>query len=140
MELWSCWMPFETATLENGCMQVIPKSHKRGPLKHIKTTDDYIVTEDQYNPKETLAVPMNPGDGLFFHSLLLHSTSENKSEKSRRAITMSYMASEYHYIGNTPKPNYLKICGKYMKINRNRWKYENQWKYSKIYCNSMKIY
>ena len=111
MELWSCWMPFEAATLVNGCMQVIPKSHKKGPLKHIKTTDDYIVTEDQYDPSETLAVPMNPGDGLFFHSLLLHSTLENKSEKSRRAITMSYMASEYHYTGNSPKPNYLKICG-----------------------------
>jgi ectoine hydroxylase-related dioxygenase (phytanoyl-CoA dioxygenase family) len=32
MALWSCWMPFDPATLENGCMTAIPGSHKRGAL------------------------------------------------------------------------------------------------------------
>ena len=60
---------------------------------------------------DIVTVPMDPGDGLFFHSLLLHGTAENMSTMPRRAITMSYMAAEYRYTGDPPKPDYLLIAG-----------------------------
>ena len=53
---------------------------------------------------------MNPC-GLFFHSLVIHGTAENRSSRPRQAITMSYMAAEYHYTGQLPKPEYLRISG-----------------------------
>jgi ectoine hydroxylase-related dioxygenase (phytanoyl-CoA dioxygenase family) len=111
MALWSCWMPFDPATLENGCMTAIPGSHKRGPLPHVRTQDDYIIPEEHYDPREVVPIPMKPGTGLFFHSLLLHGTAENTSALPRRAITMSYMAAEYRYTGKAPKPHYLRISG-----------------------------
>lgn len=111
MDLWSCWMPFDPATLENGCMAVIPGSHKRGVLPHVNVTDDYVVPEVHYRADDIVTVPMDPGDGLFFHSLLLHGTAENTSTMPRRAITMSYMAAEYRYTGDPPKPDYLLIAG-----------------------------
>ena len=111
MALWSCWMPFEPATEENGCMMAIPGSHRRGPLPHVSVTDDYVVPEEHYDPDDVASVPMEPGDGLLFHSLLLHETSENRSESARRAITMSYMSAEYTYTGPDPKPDYMRIAG-----------------------------
>ncbi len=111
MDLWSCWMPFDPATLENGCMVVIPGSHKRGVLPHEAVTDDYVIPEQHYRVEDTITVPMDPGDGLFFHSLLLHGTAENTSSMPRRAITISYMAAEYRYTGDPPKPDYLRIVG-----------------------------
>ena len=111
MALWSCWMPFEAATEENGCMMAIPGSHRRGPLPHVSVTDDYVVTQEHYDAGEVVSVPMGPGDGLLFHSLLLHETSENRSESARRAITMSYMSAGYTYTGEEPKPDYLRISG-----------------------------
>ena len=111
MDLWSCWMPFDPATIDNGCMAVIPGSHKRGVLPHVDVTDDYVVLEEHYRADDTATVPMDPGDGLFFHSLLLHGTAENTSPMPRRAITMSYMAAEYRYTGEPPKPDYLVIAG-----------------------------
>jgi ectoine hydroxylase-related dioxygenase (phytanoyl-CoA dioxygenase family) len=111
MELSSCWMPFEPATAENGCMTVIPGSHKRGPVPHERVPDDYIINEQHYNTNDVIAVPMDGGDGLFFHSLLLHGTAPNLSAQSRRAITMSYMATEFHYTGEPPQPEYLRISG-----------------------------
>jgi phytanoyl-CoA hydroxylase len=111
MELWSCWMPFDPATQENGCMQVIPGSHRRGALPHVEVQDDYVVPEEHYDPENLALAPMKPGSGLFFHSLLVHGTAPNTSASPRRAITMSYMASEYRYTGKDPKPEYLPISG-----------------------------
>jgi ectoine hydroxylase-related dioxygenase (phytanoyl-CoA dioxygenase family) len=111
MALWSCWMPFEPATLENGCILAIPGSHRRGALPHVHTTDDYVIPDGQYDAAQAIALPMRPGSGLFFHSLLLHGTAENLSSQSRRAITMSYMAAESRYTGESPQPEYLRIVG-----------------------------
>jgi|DewCreStandDraft_1066081.scaffolds.fasta_scaffold00313_33 ectoine hydroxylase-related dioxygenase (phytanoyl-CoA dioxygenase family) len=111
MQLWSCWMPFDPATLENGCMMAIPGSHKRGALPHVHVQDDYVIPEQYYDPKELVPIPMKPGSGLFFHSLLIHGTAENRSQMPRRAITMSYMAAEYRYTGKPPKPEYLRVSG-----------------------------
>jgi phytanoyl-CoA hydroxylase len=111
MELWSCWMPFDPATEENGCMQVIPGSHNRGALPHVEVEDDYAIPEEHYDAEDLILVPMKPGSGLFFHSLLVHGTAPNASSDPRRAITMSYMASEYRYTGEGSKPEYLPISG-----------------------------
>ncbi len=111
MALSSCWMPFEPATPENGCITAIPGSHKRGAVPHERVPDDYIINEQHYDTGDVIAVPMAAGDGLFFHSLLLHGTAPNLTVQSRRAITMSYMAAEFKYTGEPPKPDYLRICG-----------------------------
>lgn len=111
MALWSCWMPFDPSLLENGCMTAIPGSHQRGALPHAHVTDDYVIPEEHYEPTAVLPIEMAPGSGLFFHSLLLHGTAENRSAKPRRAITMSYMATEFHYTGKPPQPEYLRISG-----------------------------
>lgn len=92
-------------------MTAIPGSHKGGPLPHVHVTDDYIIPEEHYDLDDVVAIPMAPGSGLFFHSLLLHGTAENRSAQPRRAITMSYMAAEYRYNGKPPQPDYLRISG-----------------------------
>jgi hypothetical protein len=118
MALWSCWMPFEPATLENGCMTAIPGSHRRGAQPHEHVTDDYVIAEEHYDASEVVAIPMEPGSGLFFHSLLMHATAENRSAATRRAITMSYMAAEYRYVKRSsasvverPQPEYMRVSG-----------------------------
>lgn len=107
----SCWMPFDPATLENGCMTVIPGSHRRGALPHVQVTDDYVVPEEHYRAEDVVAVPMEPGDGLVFHALLLHATGPNRSDLPRRAITLSYMASSSRYTGQVPKEEYVGRMG-----------------------------
>ena len=112
MALWSCWIPFDPSTEENGCMTAIPGSHKLGALPHVHVADDYVVPAEHYDASCIVTLPMTPGSGLFFHSLLLHGTAANRSPRPRRAITMSYMAAEYHYYtGEKPKPEYLRISG-----------------------------
>lgn len=105
MSLWSCWLPLDDATLENGCMLVIPGSQGQA-LPHQQTQDDYVIPDQHYDLDAVVPVPMRRGSGLFFHSLLVHGTAANTSGQSRRAITMSYFGAEHGYAGDGARPDY----------------------------------
>jgi ectoine hydroxylase-related dioxygenase (phytanoyl-CoA dioxygenase family) len=111
MELCSCWFPLDNATLENGCMAVLPGEHKHGPLPHVSVTDDFVIQEGVFDPAAGVAVPMRAGSGLFFHSLLPHYTAPNQSQKWRRAIALSYMSARSHFTGEGEGPVYFPVRG-----------------------------
>lgn len=111
MELCSCWFPLDDATLENGCMAVLAGGHRQGPLPHVTVQDDFVVDEAYYNPDAMVALPMQVGDGLFFHSLLPHYTAPNRSRTWRRAIALSYMSARSRYTGDGEGPSYFPVQG-----------------------------
>jgi phytanoyl-CoA hydroxylase len=111
MELCSCWFPLDDATLENGCMVVLPCAHTRGALPHVPVTDDFVIEEGAFDASEGVAVPMKAGSGLFFHSLIPHYTAPNRSDKWRRAIALSYMSARSKYTGKGECPVYFPIQG-----------------------------
>lgn len=111
MDLCSCWFPLDNATRENGCMAVIPASHRGGARPHVHVQDDYVVDEAHYNADEMVMLPMQAGDGLFFHSLLLHYTAPNRSQSWRRAIVLSYMSARSRYTGEGEGPVYFPVQG-----------------------------
>ncbi|MGW0229922.1 phytanoyl-CoA dioxygenase family protein [Actinopolymorpha singaporensis] len=106
MSLWSCWIPFDDATMDNGCLTVIPGSHRHGALPHVQTRDDFVVPAEHYDPSALVPVPMRRGSALFFHSLLLHGSAANTSGNPRRAVTMSYLGPGHRYTGTPPAPEY----------------------------------
>jgi phytanoyl-CoA hydroxylase len=111
MNLVSCWIAFDRATVANGCMTVIPGSHRLGPLPHVEITDDYVIAEEHYRAHDLIPVEMEAGTGLVFHSLLIHGTAPNRSPFPRRAITLSYMSSLSYYTGPEPVPEFFRISG-----------------------------
>lgn len=111
MELCSCWFPLDDATLENGCMMVIPAGHRLGALPHVSVTDDFVIAPNAIQTEKGVAVPMRAGSGLFFHSLLPHYTAPNRSDRWRRAIALSYMSSLSRYTGQGESPLYFPVCG-----------------------------
>ena len=83
---YSAWIALEDATLENGCLKVIPGSH-RSALDHAAVQDkngfgNRILDEDLKN--ETIVdAPLNAGDALIFHDCLLHGSHPNLSGRDR---------------------------------------------------------
>lgn len=89
------WIALDEAGLDNGCMHVIPGSHKWGGMPHYVVRDLQIC--DSHVPVEQdVAVPLQPGGLLIFHGLLYHGTPANLSPKRRRAL-------QNHYIGTSSK-------------------------------------
>lgn len=92
----SVWMPLQPATLENGCMQFIPRTHtwevkshhsiNHDPRIHgLEIDEDVVVDYDK-----AVACPLPPGGCTLHLSRTLHYTGPNRSEIPRRALIMGY--------------------------------------------------
>lgn len=88
------WLAITEATLENGCLSVLPGSHKLPIQPH--DTDDRPGANQGYtvvrNVDDSKAVPvlMEPGDLLVFHSYLLHRSVDNRGSGRRAAMVYHY--------------------------------------------------
>jgi phytanoyl-CoA hydroxylase len=89
------WTALEPVTRANGCLSVLPGSH-RGELEPHEYPDwDYVnaafVGVRGVDARaERVHVEMEPGDTLLFHSLLIHGSGRNKTPGFRRAISVHY--------------------------------------------------
>lgn len=86
------WVACDDATVENGCMHVIPGSHTRGILEHGGFKNDYGTL---WAPsfEEAVAVPLKAGDALMFHGELLHGSPPNNTDERRRSMQYHYASS-----------------------------------------------
>lgn len=83
------WIAVDKATPENGCMQVIPGSHLRGLIQHLKL-EDFQIREDNIPNENVVTAAMNPGDALFFSVLTLHASDPNNSPNSRLSAIIDF--------------------------------------------------
>ena len=91
----SCFIMLDKATKENGCLKVLKGSHKVGRIGHgvsdtpEQTADMERITELEKR-HETVYITADPGDALFFHANLLHSSDANKSKNLRRTLIVCF--------------------------------------------------
>ncbi|KAG0724155.1 Phytanoyl-CoA dioxygenase, peroxisomal [Chionoecetes opilio] len=97
------WTAMENVNTENGCLFVLPGSHK-GVLEPHEYPEWEKGVNKMYHgvrgydavPKTLL--PMEKGDTVFFHPILLHGSGDNRTQRFRKAISCHYAASECAYI------------------------------------------
>jgi len=121
MNMVSCWIAIDEATLENGCMRFVPGSHKRGlaehrsgrPLSAASGGTAAAVQEIQVDESEAVAVPARPGHGSLHHCLTHHGTPPNRTPHRRRAIICHYMPLDFRYTGpEQERPRFHVVRGK----------------------------
>lgn len=92
-----CWMPLDEATVESGCMSMIPGSHKGEVLTHRHINNDPTVhgletTPDPADTVRAVALPTPAGGAVFHHSRTLHMSGPNVSPNVRRAYANEWQA------------------------------------------------
>lgn len=83
------WIALDEAVPENGCMMIIPGTHREGPVVHW-TRRDWQICDSDVQVDRCAAIPMQMGDCLLFHCLLHHGTPPSRSEKTRWAMQFHY--------------------------------------------------
>lgn len=83
------WIALDEAGVDNGCMQVIPRSHMDGGIPHYAVRD-WQICDTNVPVERNVIVPLKPGGMLFFHGQLVHGTAYNFSDKKRRALQFHY--------------------------------------------------
>lgn len=85
-----CWMPLDNATIESGCMSMIPGSHLGEILPHRHINDDPNVhgletIEIPARAAEAVPLPTPAGGAVLHHRRTLHMSGPNVSDHVRRA-------------------------------------------------------
>jgi len=87
------WTAIDPATKENGCVQVIPKSHLHGLIN--PTHPSGFLSKAQSaaicTPDRIVYVELEAGEVVLLHNYLLHASDVNRSAQSRRAFSVCYM-------------------------------------------------
>lgn len=83
------WIALDDATVENGCMHVLPGMHTNGAFKHCHTIDCQIVP-GRLDYGDAIPVELKAGGAMFFSAMLPHQTPPNGSALRRRALQFQY--------------------------------------------------
>ena len=92
----TCWIPLVNASVENGCLYVLPNQHHRGILQHYTGGHaGYLeITEDDLPPAEPTPVPMKAGSVLFMTNLTPHASFGNHTDEIRWSVDLRYQGAD----------------------------------------------
>jgi len=103
-DLVSAWVALDDATIENGCMWMVPGSHKWGDQQQYLASDSNFMPYHKQphllpDGVNTKAVPfeIKKGQVGYHHCLTWHGSPNNRSERKRRAIAVHYMPGHTRY-------------------------------------------
>ena len=112
-DLASMSIAVDAATRENGCLQIIPGSHKLGRIEHILSGDqagaDVVRVEKILERMPLMYVEMQPGDGLMFHCNTLHRSDANRSDSPRWSMICCYNAARNDPYMDSHQPRYTPL-------------------------------
>ncbi len=84
----SVWMPLDDASVDSGCMQFVPGTHRYEVQSHHHIDDDPAVHGlmiDDNVPEGAVACPIPAGGATFHHCRILHYAGPNTTDNPRRA-------------------------------------------------------
>ena len=95
----SCWVALDDATIENGCVRMIPGTHK-APIPHSEFpgTQKYGLLEEQVDVSKEVPVEIKAGGAMFHHSLTVHRSFPNTSDYGRRGLVSIYLPENLKFL------------------------------------------
>ena len=96
-DLVTAWLALSPATLESGCMRVLPGSHKGELLPHQdEYKSDNLLTRGQeisvdVDESKTVAMPLQAGEISLHNVRLAHASGPNRSTDRRIGLSLHYM-------------------------------------------------
>ena len=118
----TAWLALDDVDEENGCMWMVPGSHKWG--NHIKYLENNPLEKfhelgNDFTPPTDAEVkvvkrtvwPVKMGHVSFHHSMTWHGSGKNVSDRPRRAIALHYMTGDARFVasGSHPMKKFIKL-------------------------------
>lgn len=92
----SCWLALDDATVDNGCMWVVPGAHSR-MYDHQKNWDPkdkkgffFSIKDESFLDAGAIPIELKRGQCLFHHGLMPHRSLGNTSSRMRRAFATHF--------------------------------------------------
>lgn len=101
-ELVSVWLALGPERAANGCLQLIPGSHRRQFPR--QAFDDALFFRDDLEENQSVLqnrvlAELDPGDILFFHARTLHAATRNNTSETKYSVVFTFRG-----LNNPPLP------------------------------------
>lgn len=108
--MFSCWMALDDVTVERGCMQFIPGSHRWGEFPPMSFGGDgpqiiELLSDEQKALWKPVPVEMKAGSCTFHHGLTFHFANPNTTEHTRRAFVAIFIPEGITYAADEKMGN-----------------------------------
>ena len=100
----TCWAALDRATIENGCLWMLPGTHKLGATEK-ESWKEYEQRALGGRLPEERAIELEPGDCSFHHGLTLHSSRPNMTDQKRWGYATHYVSAHCRYTGSPESVN-----------------------------------
>jgi phytanoyl-CoA hydroxylase len=90
----SIWVALDDATLANGCMWYLPRTHKAARFENVgigQNLGDLFKVYPEWKAIDPKAAPVPAGTAVFHNGLTAHGAGANMTNRPRRAMTCAYM-------------------------------------------------
>lgn len=110
----TAWVALSAATLESGCMKMMPGTHTWEQIAHDDTlSKENLLTRGQeiaveVDEAQAVALPLQPGEISIHHIRTVHASHPNKSNDRRIGYAIRYISPDVAQI-NAPKDSAL-LC------------------------------
>ena len=97
----------DDATPDNGCIKVIPGSHHWGLQEwgHIAQQQEAPLTNrDDIDRTRQIDVPLAAGSAVLFHSLMVHGSGPNQTDRPRNTALYAYFSPHVRYVPGANGP------------------------------------
>ena len=97
------WMAIDDATRENGCLRVIPGSHKGKRVRQHQTNNapglslNQELAQNEFEESDAVDMVMQAGQISLHDVYLVHGSGPNLSDHPRRGMTLRFMPTSSYY-------------------------------------------
>jgi len=96
------WIALDDVTQENGCMRVIPGSHRMGEFSHqVSDREDLVLSNVLDDPRIDLSqafdVTLEAGQLSLHDANIVHGSQPNRSQHRRAGYALRYLPSSAYY-------------------------------------------
>lgn len=89
-QMLTVWFPLSDATIDNGCLELVPGSHRDGLLTHCPRDGILQIPTALFDEHTAIPVPIKRGNALFMHRRMCHRSMINHSEDIRWSMDLRF--------------------------------------------------
>jgi non-haem Fe2+, alpha-ketoglutarate-dependent halogenase len=113
----TAWVALSEASVEAGCMRVLPGSHRWGLFEHDDRPEPMNMIRrgqgisGRFDGETGTTMPVRAGQMSLHHTDLVHASGSNDSDDRRIGYAISYIPAQVRPVGDV-KPSALRVRGR----------------------------